>query len=192
MPRVTISEPGKTPQPYRFKLERKIINIGRGSDNDIILECGSCSTHHCVMQRIEGGYILKDAGSTNGIKQDDTLMEIIDLIDGMDVLVGDVPLEFSLSAEELAILSDEEFTPHSCKKLPQLKDAIIEEEEHPTTSSPRASHSHRSPNTLPKSNEGLKTFIILILMILAVGIGLTLRHFKETGDFLPAKWMQSF
>jgi len=189
MPRVTISEPGKTPQPYRFKLERTTINIGRGSDNDIVLECGSCSTQHCVMERVEGGYILRDADSTNGIKQDNALMNIIDLYDGMEVLVGDVPMEFSLSEEELTILSGEEFSSHQQRKLPPLKETPIEEAtpadlptpetEHHTTSSPRANHK--------KSNEGLKTLLILILMFLAVGLGLALRHYKETGHFSPTQ-----
>lgn len=192
MPRVTISEPGKTPQPYRFKLERATINIGRGSENDIIIECGSCSTHHCVMQRVKGGYILKDAGSTNGIKQDESLMEIIDLFDGMEVLVGDVPLTFNLSEDELQILSEEEFEAHQRRKLPPLHDNIEQEEEHrPSTSSPRAAHAQRSLGEKKKGNEATNTLVILILLILAICAGMTLRHYKETGDFLPAKLMEA-
>lgn len=192
MPRVTISEPGKTPQPYRFKLERETISIGRGSDNDIIIECGSCSTNHCTMQRIEGGYILKDAGSTNGIKQDDTLMDIIDLFDGMEVMVGDIPLKFRLSDEEIETLSEEEFTTHQRKKLPVVKEEDKEEEEHrPSTETPRAKHRHQSQSPAKQGNEAVRTFILLILMVLAVAIGMTFRHYKETGDFLPTKLMQA-
>jgi len=67
MPRVTISVPDKTPQPYRFELEREFINIGRGGDNDIIIDNASISTQHCMIERVEGGYILRDNGSTNGL-----------------------------------------------------------------------------------------------------------------------------
>ncbi len=105
MPRVTISEPGKTPQPYRFKLERKVIKIGRGNDNDIIINCGSASTNHCYMERVQGGYVIHDTASTNGIKVDDTLMDVVDLYDGMDILVGDVLTKFQLSDEELETLA---------------------------------------------------------------------------------------
>lgn len=191
MPRVTISEPGKTPQPYRFKLERELINIGRGSDNDIIIECGSCSTNHCVMQRVDGGYILKDTGSTNGIKQEDTMMSIIDLFDGMEVLVGDVPLKFRLSDEEIEILSEEEFSTYQKKKLPPVKDEDEVHDEHqdrPSTSSRRASHTH---HVQKQGNETLKTLLVLILMIVAICVGMTLRHYKETGDILPVKLMQA-
>ena len=183
MPRVTISEPGKTPQPYRFKLERTTINIGRGSDNDIVLECRSCSTQHCVMERVEGGYILRDTDSTNGIKQDETLMNTIDLYDGMELLIGDVPMEFNLSEKELTVLNEEEFTPHQQKKLPPLTETPIEEaaptEEHHTTSSPRANHK--------QSNKGFKNLLVLILMLLAIGLGLALRHYKETDHFSPTQ-----
>ena len=192
MPRVTISEPGKTPQPYRFKLERSTINIGRGSDNDIIIDCGSCSTEHCVMQRVEGGYILKDTHSTNGIKHDDVLMDVIDLFDGMEVLVGDVPMKFRLSDEELETLSQEEFSKHERKTLPPIDDDAIEQEEHhPSTSSPRASHARHSKDSSERGNDALKSLIVLLLMIVAIALGMTLRHYKETGDFLPAKFLQN-
>jgi len=191
MPRVTISEPGQTPQPYRFKLEREAIHIGRGSDNGIIIECGSCSTQHCVMERVDGGYILRDTGSTNGIKQDDTLMSIIDLFDGMEVLVGDIPLKFRLSDEEIETLSDEAYTTHQKKKLPPVDDDTLDEDEHhehASTSSPRASHTKHSSKPM---NESLKTLIVLVLMVVAIAVGMSIRHYKETGDILPVKLMQA-
>lgn len=181
MPRVTISEPGKTPQPYRFKLERKIVKIGRSSDSDITIECGSASTHHCTMERVDGGYILRDNGSTNGIKQDDTLMSVIDLYDGMDVLIGDVPMNFQLSDSELETLSKEEFSTHQKKKLPPRKDENKEED------SPRPSQAHRTPPKVQKSPSSLGFMAVLILMILAIAVGMSLRHYKETGGFLPTK-----
>ncbi len=191
MPRVTISEPGKTPQPYRFKLERKIVQIGRGSDNDIVLECASASTHHCNMERVRGGYILRDKGSTNGIKLDDSLMEVIDLFDGMEVLVGDVPLKFQLTDDEIDTLAEESFKSHQRKKLPPSRDTDDElpRRQPASTSSPRASHRHQP--TVQETGGILTTLFIFILMLVAVGAGFTLRHFKRTGDFLPAKLMQS-
>lgn len=122
MPRVIISEPGNSPQPYRFDIDSKKVQIGRGSENDIIISCRSVSTRHCNMERLKGGYVLRDKGSTNGIKLDDTLMEVIDLKDGMEVLIGDVLLEFELSEEEIETLEDEDFTPQQKKKLPSIDD----------------------------------------------------------------------
>ena len=63
MPRVTITVPDRNPQPYRFQLDRQAVNMGRGSDNDIVIEDGSVSVRHAVMERIEGGYQLRDLGT---------------------------------------------------------------------------------------------------------------------------------
>ena len=64
MPRVTITVPERNSQPYRFNLERKSVSLGRGSENDIVIDCSSVSVNHAVMERVEGGYQLRDLGST--------------------------------------------------------------------------------------------------------------------------------
>ena len=188
MPRVTISEPGKTPQPYRFKLERKIVKIGRSSESDIVIECGSASTNHCTMERVEGGYILRDNDSTNGIKQDDTLMSIIDLFDGMEVLVGDVPMKFQLSESEIESLSEEEFSTHQKKKLPPSKDdAQRRRPPRSTTAISRPAHMHRPPPAVQSSPGPFSFLMVFILMIVAIFAGMAIRHYKETGNFLLSR-----
>ena len=122
MPRIIISEPGKTPQPYRLKTDRIVTKIGRASDNDVIITTGSASTYHCKMKRIEGGFILVDNNSTNGIKHDDTRFSVIDLEDGMTVQIGDDnDLEFTLSEDELDILEQEDFEPQQKISFPKSK-----------------------------------------------------------------------
>ena len=110
MPRVKITIPGKTAQPYRFNLDHDAVKIGRAKDCDIIIEEPSVSSVHATMERVSGGYILKDQGSTNGITLDDDLMEIIDLRNGDDVKVGDVKFDYELSEDELDELDLEEFS----------------------------------------------------------------------------------
>ena len=69
---------------------------------------------------------------------------------------------------------------------------IEEEDEHrPSTSSPRASHVHRSLGEQKKDSKALNPLVILILLIFAICAGMTLRHYKETGDFLPSKLMEA-
>ena len=191
MPRVTISEPGKTPQPYRFKLERKIVKIGRSNESDIIIDCGSASTNHCTMERVDGGYILRDNDSTNGIKQDDTLMSVIDLFDGMQVLIGDVPMKFQLSESEIQDISEEEFSTHQKKKLPTShphKNEVTLPRK--TSPSPNTSRSQRPLPTVQKNTPPMNAFVVFILMIVAIVAGLTIRHYKETGNILPVIWME--
>ena len=100
MPRVTITVPDKMPQPYRFPLDRQVVMIGRGSENDIAIDCGSISVRHAEMVRIEGGYELRDLGSTNGIKLDGRRSDAIALRHGATVRLGDVAFDFQLSEEE--------------------------------------------------------------------------------------------
>lgn len=121
MPRVCITVHGKNAQPYRFSLERKVVRLGRASDNDIVIDCPSVSSHHCEMRRVEGGYILKDAGSTNGIKLEGDKMEIIDLENGQEILVGDAAMDFELTSEELRDLSKEDRKLQQSAQLPAAK-----------------------------------------------------------------------
>ena len=132
MPRIIITEPGKTPQPYRLKTDRIATKIGRGSDNDIIITAPSASTYHCKMKRVEGGFILVDNDSTNGIKYEDTRYTIIDLKDGMTVKIGDdIDMEFTLSDEEKEILAEEDFEPQQRASFPKPKKKPAPKEEAP-------------------------------------------------------------
>lgn len=107
MPRVTITVPEKTPQPYRFQLDRQSVSLGRGSENDIAIDSGSISVKHAQMRRIEGGYELRDLGSTNGIKLNGERCEVIPLRSGMSLNIGDVTFDFQLTEEELEALHKE-------------------------------------------------------------------------------------
>ena len=107
MPRVTITVPERNAQPYRFQLDREVVSLGRGSENDIAIDSGSVSVRHAEMRRIQGGYELHDMGSTNGIKLDGVRHEIIPLRSGATVHIGDVAFDFSLSDEETRLLARE-------------------------------------------------------------------------------------
>jgi len=208
MPRIIISEPDKTPQPYRLKTDRIVTKIGRGSDNDIIITTGSASTYHCKMKRVEGGFILEDNNSTNGIKHQDTQYSIIDLKNGMTVLIGDdIELEFTLSEEELQTLAQEDFTPQQKSSFPKskpqedsVKETVIDEdevilEEAPPKSKkekakPKAKAKEESSTTRKapaKSNAGLSFIIFMILAILFFVGGIVVRHYQDHKTFIFSK-----
>lgn len=112
MPRITITVPDKVAQPYRFSLDRQIVHFGRGDDNDIHLDSGSVSAEHAVMERIIGGYVLTDLGSTNGIKLSGERVKKIHLRNGQLIHIGDVEFGFELSEEEMSELRREDPTSH--------------------------------------------------------------------------------
>ncbi|MGJ8723105.1 MAG: FHA domain-containing protein [Roseibacillus sp.] len=116
MPRICLTIPNATPQPYRFPLDTEVVTIGRSAANDVVVEHGSVSSHHCEMRRAKGGFILADCDSTNGIHLEENEMEVIDLKDGLDAEVGDVLFNYQLTEEEQEELSEEKFKSQQKKK----------------------------------------------------------------------------
>lgn len=162
MPRVAITISGKSPQPYRFQLDTKKVSIGRSEDNDIIVACPSVSSLHCTMERVDGGYILRDRHSTNGISLGDDDMAIIDLRNDSEIKVGDVKFEYTLSDEELDEIDDEDFVPHA-KTAEEAAEESEESEEKSTltkkakanvVTSPRQPASPFPPAVLASTNQG--------------------------------------
>ncbi|MES2440418.1 MAG: FHA domain-containing protein [Verrucomicrobiota bacterium] len=175
MPRVTITVPEKNAQPYRFQLDREVVTLGRGSENDIAIESGSVSVNHAEMRRIEGGYELVDVGSTNGIKLDGERYEVIPLRNGATVRIGDVAFDFMLTDEEREALAREKPTePSPITREPELP---------PLAEKPMPRRSTYVPVKSGGSGFGaMLTF--LILAVAAFFAGLYFRYQKETGGNL--------
>lgn len=64
MPMLIVYE-GKL-EGQRWIVDQERIVIGRGSDCDIVLPERQASRQHLVIERDEGGYLLRDLGSKNG------------------------------------------------------------------------------------------------------------------------------
>ena len=173
MPRVTITVPEKNAQPYRFQLDRQVVSLGRGSENDIAIDSGSVSVHHAEMRRVEGGYELHDVGSTNGIKLDGVRHELIPLRSGATVKIGDVSFDFLLTDEELEALAREKpAEPSPISREPQL----------PGTAKPLPQRASAAP--APSGGGGGATLLFVILAAAAFFTGLAVRHQKDTGASL--------
>lgn len=172
MPRVTITVPERNAQPYRFQLDREVVSLGRGSENDIAIDSGSVSVHHAEMRRVEGGYELHDVGSTNGIKLDGVRHEVVPLQNGVTVHIGDVAFDFSLSDEENDALARE--------KPPGLP-AMTREPQISGAPKPKApTYAARKSSGSPVAT----TVMFLILAALAFFTGLAVRYQKDTGGSL--------
>jgi pSer/pThr/pTyr-binding forkhead associated (FHA) protein len=194
MPRVTITVPEKNAQPYRFQLDRQLVTLGRGSESDIVIESGSVSVKHAQMLRVDGGYELRDVGSTNGIKLDGERHDVIPLRHGMTVKLGDVAFDFQLTDDEREALKREK---------PMSDSPIIKERPVPTRSGqlearpqlppapPRQAAAVATPVNRPPARPPLNTgssgggfVMVMVFIILAASAffaGLAIRHQKETG-----------
>jgi len=107
MPRITITIADKAPKSYQFPLERELVTLGRGRENDVPIDCDSTSVKHAEMRRVLGGFELLDAGSTNGTMVNGKRYEVVRLHSGQQVMLGNVGLEYQLSDEELDALKQE-------------------------------------------------------------------------------------
>ena len=179
MPRVCIKVHGKNAQPYRFALDRKVVRMGRSTDNDIVIDCPSVSSHHCEMKRIDGGYILEDKDSTNGIKLDDQRMEIIDLENDLNILVGDASLDFELTDKEKDVLADEDHVPKQRAPLPKKK-ANNEPRKRPApTATPSVRPGVPAPLASTQTSSGSNfavTIGLLFLVLMAFYFGMASKH----------------
>lgn len=73
--------------------------IGRALDNDIVIGDESVSSHHAVIDIDASGYILKDIGSTNGIRHKKVLKKEVTLGKPTEVQLGKVLLNLRTSQE---------------------------------------------------------------------------------------------
>ncbi|MES2475624.1 MAG: FHA domain-containing protein [Verrucomicrobiota bacterium] len=176
MPRVTITVPDKNAQPYRFQLDREVVTLGRGSENDIVVESGSVSVNHAEMRRLKGGYELHDVGSTNGIKLDGLRLLSIPLRNGAQIHIGDVAFDFILTDEELEVLAGEKpggMTQASVVRGAEIPSAAPKPVRQPTSYTPASSGSGFGA-----------TLLFVLFAVIAFYAGLAIRHQKETGGSL--------
>ncbi|HVJ47186.1 MAG TPA: FHA domain-containing protein [Luteolibacter sp.] len=182
MPRVTITVPESNSQPYRFQLDREVVRLGRGGDNDIVIDSGSVSTNHAEMRRVYGGYELHDIGSTNGLKLDGIRQLVVPLYHGATVQMGDVAFDFSLTDEEQDMLAAE--GPSAQPVIP-LPDVPVSTQPLGQAVQPRPVPKRQVIRVEQESGGGfMMTFLLIIFALLAFAAGVMVRHEKETGGSL--------
>ena len=93
MPNVTIlngEEQGKT-----FNWTSDAIRIGRNSANDFVISNASVSGEHCIVERSEeGGWRVKDLGSTNGSSINSQRITMSTIYRNDVLTLGDISLAF--------------------------------------------------------------------------------------------------
>jgi len=96
--RVVINTPGGSRE---FRLGASELSVGRGPWNDIIIDQGFVSQVHAMLKRTNKGYVIEDAGSTNGLEVDKKRVSTWLLRDGDTIAIGaSVSLRYIESAFE--------------------------------------------------------------------------------------------
>lgn len=52
----------------RITLTKKVLTVGRATDNDIVLRFSNVSSRHCRLVLSEGYWYVQDLGSSNGVR----------------------------------------------------------------------------------------------------------------------------
>lgn len=86
---------------WSVPIDRSLINIGRDTDNELVLEDVAVSRHHCLLELQGQTIVVKDRGTPNGtFVNNEQLSEPKEVREGDRVYVGPFLLELVSLAEE--------------------------------------------------------------------------------------------
>ncbi len=200
MPRIIVTQPDQDPQPYKIPSDMKTIVIGRDPSCQIILEDLSSSGFHAEIRKVQGGYIVKDTDSTNGIKINGKKKPVIDLDRPRKFQIGDVAFEVSFSDEEKEEIAQHPFesreedtsseteksfepTPTGDIKTTALRESGSKKPQAIVNAGPATMPAHRTSQAaaLPPQKENgfvgfLSMVVILVIGALAFLFGMSKKH----------------
>ena len=81
-------------------IEQKRVTLGRSSSADVVLDDASVSSEHAVLELFDGGYRLRDLGSTNGVRVNGSSVNVADLKHGDRIELGSLVLRYVVAARE--------------------------------------------------------------------------------------------
>jgi adenylate cyclase len=85
---------GPTAQTQNFELEKTDTRIGRGMDCDLILADSLVSRHHASIVHQNGGYVINDLNSANGLFVNEVRTTSKPIVDGDTIAIGRHLLHF--------------------------------------------------------------------------------------------------
>jgi pSer/pThr/pTyr-binding forkhead associated (FHA) protein len=88
-----------------FCLNERIVFIGRGSSNDIVVKDSLVSRHHCVIRNGGGQYTIEDLDSSNGTYVDGERVQTGPLKEGSLIEIGVSRFLFRLRNDEEIVAS---------------------------------------------------------------------------------------
>jgi len=89
-------------RPQVFILTGNEASIGRSNDNDIVLNDFSVSRRHAFLRKENGGWVIHDNKSTNGVRFKEKLVPSARIGDGDQAVVGTFVLRFREEAQKPA------------------------------------------------------------------------------------------
>jgi len=101
----------KSPQGQkRLEIGLNPLTVGRLADNALVIADDKASRHHCVIEPMDGGFRVRDLGSSNGTKLNDIKVQVETLDNGDVVRIGSTELRF-IDPEQQAPRKNRRVTP---------------------------------------------------------------------------------
>lgn len=91
---------------FKFDKDKKIITIGRDSDNDLTIKDNAISRHHAKIEAGDNGYLLSDLQSQNGVFVNQNFVRSHWLNNGDKITIGRHTIEFSEASEKVVDAMD--------------------------------------------------------------------------------------
>ena len=170
---------------FTTALESELITVGRHPDSMVQLASPSVSSHHGAVRWRDDGYYVQDLGSRNGTRVNGVEIEEAKLDDGTRLAFGDVQAIY-YEADQPPV---EE--PAAAAPVPQPAIVPLVTAAPPVAGIPKGAGRYAPPARgarYSKVEEGsgcMTAFILTVLFFGAFAIGLCLRHYNQTGGFLP-------
>jgi general secretion pathway protein E len=115
----------KTPQGQkRLELGLNSVTVGRLPDNALVVADEKASRHHCVIEPMDGGFRVRDLGSSNGTRLNDKKIAVEFLDNGDVVKIGATELRF-IDPEQQVGRKNRQVTPDF--KVAQEPDTLLQQ-----------------------------------------------------------------
>jgi pSer/pThr/pTyr-binding forkhead associated (FHA) protein len=162
MPKISVTFPSG--ERVTHELAEETITVGRLSDNDLVIDDPSISSHHAELVHKDGDYVLKDLQSTNGTKVNGEKGTQWDLQDGDVIIFGKVA---SAYASEI---------PSSKHSLPETEERTVElsNESHRPADFTNASRFKSKSKKKAGASVGIVAFAVLSMVVFVVSVILIL------------------
>jgi len=76
------------------ELEKARVTLGRGAGCDVVLEHASISHEHAALELFDGGFRVRDLGSTNGVRVNGAKLSVADLKHGDRLELGSLAFRY--------------------------------------------------------------------------------------------------
>jgi pSer/pThr/pTyr-binding forkhead associated (FHA) protein len=88
------------PEGTEYLLDRSDTTMGRGPGVDLAFDDPTMSREHAAVEFADGGFRLRDLGSTNGVRLNESEVKVAELKNGDRLQVGQLVLQFVLEKRE--------------------------------------------------------------------------------------------